>query len=539
MMQVLSQMWREDARNRSALLLAGACVGALGVWMLWMWREWSQNPDLSHGFFAVPVLALLIREAGRVGGATLKLPRMGEAMVVAVLAVAVSALWFLATVYAVSLDWRSRPALFLLTAGIAILFGGAAWVASLRGWIGWNWPLAVALLVLVLSAPLPPGTYARLTLMLQDSITGGVLRALHWLGVPATRAGTVIQLSTTAVGVEEACSGVRSLISCVFAGLVISALMLRGWGRRLVLVLLAAGLALVTNFVRSLVLTLLASRGVDIAGPWHDWTGYGVLVVTAGLLMGIGVLLEENKSEATVVGRSERSAGNFGVIAAWVLLGTATVAGGWIGFVRAHWWTGKHAAVAEVRDVKTFLPPPPEGWRAEPDDDLSPFTATLLTDHLVQRTYHRVRGSEPVFLTVYIAYWPAGRTSVSTVASHTPEACWPGAGWELDPARSASRHSLAFATGGGAADAEYRFFKNREVPQNVWYWHLYDGKPIRPFNPRSWQELTGVFLRDGIRSDQAQMFVRLSSNLGWEQLSGEPLVQTILRRLGPVGIPVY
>src|SRR5690606_39079118 len=140
-----------------------------------------------------------------------------------------------------------------------------------------------------LTTPLPPGTYSRLTLSLQLLVSEGVLRMLHLLGIAAIRHGNIIDLAHTSVGVEEACSGIRSLISCVFAGMFFSAtLVRRPWARAWILAL-AAPIALAMNFVRSLGLTLLAYKGVDISGAWHDLTGFAVLGVTAVMLGGLAL----------------------------------------------------------------------------------------------------------------------------------------------------------------------------------------------------------------------------------------------------------
>ncbi len=76
----------------------------------------------------------------------------------------------------------------------------------------------------------------------------------------------------------------RSLVSCVFAGLFFSGLLVRRPWSRVLLIGLAAPLALLMNFIRSLTLTLLANSGVNINGAWHDFTGYAVLGATAILL---------------------------------------------------------------------------------------------------------------------------------------------------------------------------------------------------------------------------------------------------------------
>jgi len=137
---------------------------------------------------------------------------------------------------------------------------------------------------------LPPGTYGTLTHGLQAGVTGVVLAVLHFFGIAAVQHGNIIQLTRLSVGVEEACSGVRSLISCVYAGFFFSATLVRRPGARALLIILAAPLAITMNLLRSLTLTLLAQGGVEIGGLWHDVTGYKIWPRPDSIAWGIGTL---------------------------------------------------------------------------------------------------------------------------------------------------------------------------------------------------------------------------------------------------------
>jgi len=100
------------------------------------------------------------------------------------------------------------------------------------------WPAVVAVALWPLSSPLPPGSYTRLALALQGGVTEAVTGALGFFGIAAHRDGNVIELARASVGVSEACSGVRSLVSCVVAGLFLSAVWVkRPWGRAILVVL--------------------------------------------------------------------------------------------------------------------------------------------------------------------------------------------------------------------------------------------------------------------------------------------------------------
>ncbi|RRK01542.1 exosortase/archaeosortase family protein [Opitutaceae bacterium TAV3] len=172
----------------------------------------------------------------------------------------------------------------ICTAPLAVRQPCARPAAQLAG------PVAIALWPLC--APIPPGTYSRLTLQLQFWITDLVLASLHLLGIPADTAGNVILLAHASVGVEEACSGIRSLLSCIVAALFFSATLVRRPWARVLLIALAPPLAFGMNILRSLALTLLANSGVDINGTWHDATGFAVLGITVAAIAGIAVMLE-------------------------------------------------------------------------------------------------------------------------------------------------------------------------------------------------------------------------------------------------------
>lgn len=189
---------------------------------------------------------------------------------------------------------------------------------------------------------------------------------------------------------------------------------------------------------------------------------------------------------------------------------------------------------APVPDLAAVLPSSVEGWRVDTANDLYQFSDRLQTDHLAQRTYSRMTERGPEQITVYLAYWRPGQASVSLVASHTPDACWPGAGWESVPVP----HPRARLVLGGRSlpEAEARSFVSGDYPQNVWFWHLYDGRPITQNAPNSPAQLLKLAWHYGFRHDGDQLFVRVSSNRGWDDISREPVLETLFARLQPLGL---
>lgn len=510
-----------------ALFVAAVCV--------LLFPAWRHNPDLSHGFF-MPLVFLALLHESRTSGTRRWLPAgpvttFGS---VGLLLLGLSALGA-AGLFAAALGWSHALVNFMLVCSL-VLFLGAGMVnfsSTASRFVPFNWNAVVAIGLWLLSAPMPLGTYTRLTLKLQLWVSENVLRALHVIGVAAHRDGNIIELAGGTVGVEEACSGVRSLISCVFAALFFSASLVKRPAARALVVGLAVPLALIMNFARSLILTLLTNAGVDITGTWHDVTGFAVLGVTSVLLGGLALLLERKpKAPPEVAAEPGFPAG--GHMASGVPLTVGlTLATALIVFFFANTHTSPRND-KPVPDLLAILPAASAGWQVNTTDDLYRFASQLQTEHLAQRTYSKGSGERPVQITVYLAYWRSGQASVSQVASHTPDACWPGAGWEAIPQPVAREQPVI--GGRNLATAEARLFKTGRLPQHVWFWHLYDGRPIAYESPYSPKALLQIAWRYGFRHDGDQLFVRVSSNLPWDAIAGEPLLEEIFHRLQPLGL---
>jgi len=519
------------ARFDACMLLLGAAGLSTALWPTWL-----HNPDLAHGLFLPLVFLILIGES-RSMGPHRYLSEGPFATTLTTVATVIAILFLaLAGLYAAVLDWNHALVQFLLSAALTAFLAAGLFVYSNERCrlIPLNWASLVAIGLWLFAAPIPPGSYTRLTLALQLRISQGVLLALHWLGIPAVRSGNILQLAGTTVGVEEACSGVRSLLSCIFAAFFFSATLVSRPRARLVILLLAAPLALLMNFLRSLALTLMANADIPINGFWHDVTGYSVLVITGALLGATAVGLEKNSGR----GWRERPAGSpiLGIGHTGqriVALGlTLALALGLFGY---HNTRALPAPAGSGPDLNALLPDRFPGWTVvTAEQGLNQFAQILHAQSLAQRGYVRTNGSSPEEITFYLAYWRPGQAPVSLVASHTPDACWPGAGW-APVAQEQTRIALPLGTGQLPA-AEQRVFRNGSWDENVWFWHLYAGRPILYRDPYSLGALARIALRYGFLHNGDQLFVRVSSNRPWTEIAGEPLIQRFFVGLAPLGL---
>ena len=133
-----------------------------------------------------------------------------------------------------------------------------------------------------LAVPIPKIVWNPIVFSLQSMITWLNVETLNLMGIPAMKVGHVIQLPRCTVGVDEACSGIRSLQSSLMAALFVGDLMLRRPGSRVVFLVAGLVLAVIGNFLRSLYLSLTANRlGPEGLKAVHDTAGWSVLIFTA------------------------------------------------------------------------------------------------------------------------------------------------------------------------------------------------------------------------------------------------------------------
>lgn len=135
----------------------------------------------------------------------------------------------------------------------------------------------------VLSAPLVTAVENALSLFLLNKVISVVFFVFGLLGYPLVQQGNVLILPMGQVGVADACSGIRSLTACLFAGSFLAAVFLEKFWQKILLVCMAMVFAFLTNLLRSLFLAAWAyAYGSDaIEGTLHDATGFAVLGLTS------------------------------------------------------------------------------------------------------------------------------------------------------------------------------------------------------------------------------------------------------------------
>jgi exosortase len=152
-------------------------------------------------------------------------------------------------------------------------------------------------LIWLLSVPMFSVLEKGISTFLMDKVAVIVYTIFDTLGYAILREGSILRLPLGDVGVEDACSGIRSLMASLFAGSFLAAVTFKTLWKKVTLVFTAMLFAFINNIFRSLFLTAWAYAegpegleqsvllfGVDL-GNVHDLTGWVVLGLTVGCLL--------------------------------------------------------------------------------------------------------------------------------------------------------------------------------------------------------------------------------------------------------------
>jgi exosortase len=267
--------WSGSPPGVAAVMAVTPLVLALG----WLYadvipalvRQWTADPDYSHGFFVVPLAAFFAWERRE---PLARVPIRPHAAGLAVLAV--SLLVFIAGRYGSEL-FLTRVSMIGVLAGL---------ILYLAGWTQLR-ILAFPIAFLLFMVPLPAIIFNQLAFPLQllASRLGEV--AISATGVPVLREGNVLLLPGRALEVAEACSGIRSLLSLLMLAIVLGYFTERRTGPRVAIAFAAVPIAVIANAIR-VAGTGLASYWISPAaaeGFFHSFSGWLMFVVAlAGLL---------------------------------------------------------------------------------------------------------------------------------------------------------------------------------------------------------------------------------------------------------------
>ncbi|MFA6286335.1 MAG: exosortase/archaeosortase family protein [Opitutaceae bacterium] len=480
-------------------------------------QAWRAEPDQAYGW-AVPLLALYLawerwqtspapREPSSIGRVASWLLLGGAWLILAPLLAVLEAnpLWPTA-------QWMGAGTAVAATLAGMVLLGGGRWAAHFifpAGFIltALTWPAMVRGGLFGLLAPFNAGVAAEL-------VSAG--------GHPAVATGNVIEVAGGLVGVDEACSGLRSVQAAVMLGWFFGEFYLLGAARRIALVLGALGLALVGNLARTTFLAWqAASHGLAAEERWHDLAGGVVLLVVLAGTAAMAARLARGRTPPVMRASAAPVIRCGGVAVLWAVL-----AGGVIAETAARGWYVWRDHRHGIERVRWVLNAQHEGWRPVTLPKAS--QVMLRCTHIQGLAHGRDAGTADAL--AYVLRWEGDVTL--TGEWHTPSVCLPAAGVRL----AGEMPPLVLTPAGVPVSFEHYRFKAGEQVQHVFF-ARWDEREARSFDEgHSFiSDVTGYRLRRVLegrrRADVEQItFVVLSGTAAEAEHWARTTIPQLLRR---------
>lgn len=302
------------AAGLTVLFLALLWVDFMATFRL----EWTFDEQYRYGWIT-PLLALyLLRERWLIR--PLPSPGWGAELIIAL---GLLLLFPLHIILGSNPEWRL--ALWCYAGVVFMITLALLWQ---RGGLPWLTHFAPAFALMLFAVPWPIMIEQPVTQGLMRLVAAVVVETMNLAGVYAEQSGNLIRLREGWVGVEEACSGVRSLQSTLMSAWFIGELFRFTLGGRLLLIALGALASLGLNLLRTLTLTWLThTSGPQVMDDLHDPVGHIIAAVAFILLLVIARLIRKRFVHHT--GRTRAplprhafitSAGRVWVPVVWIVL---------------------------------------------------------------------------------------------------------------------------------------------------------------------------------------------------------------------------
>jgi exosortase len=378
-----------------------------------MWNDWLHDPQYGYGILVpVLVLGLMVRRwEGRPDPRVTN--RFGSWMAALIAVASVAVLSLLIPLTQANPEWRplaglGAVAVIVLSLDIVFIIGGRPWLRH----------FAFPLVFFLIAVPWPRNFENWVMGQLMAWNTTATLEILHWAGREAVARGNLILLPCGTLGIEEACSGVRSLQSGLMVALFFGEYFRLRAGRRLLLLLIAVFAALLGNIFRSSFLALVASRnGLAAVEVWHDFAGIMVLVLAVGIVVACAIYL---RRKGSVPIRPYPP-----VLPTWLITSrprTLVMAVALVmlvlSMIGTEFWFSSHNSKEEVIE-----------WTLRSRSGSNGVEPVIIPEATLRMIFNPEGFSERWITSsgvqgqAFYFRWPAGRMAVQAVSMHNPEVC--------------------------------------------------------------------------------------------------------------------
>lgn len=408
--------------------LTGIVMGWIVVALAWfaviriVQSDWRIDPQYSYGLI-VPflVIGLLLKRREDCPPATL-LGGWAKLVTGGILLASSLLLAGIIPLAEANPDWRplglgAGLAAVCLTLCLITFRGGIPWLA--------NYVFAVSFFLIAVPWPRNFEQSVMSTLMSWNAAT--TVEILHWCGYEALRQGNLIVIPVGVLGIEEACSGIRSLQSGLMVALFFGEVFRLSVVRRFALLLAALFAALLGNILRSSFLSILASRqGMTAVPAWHDAAGFMVLLMTFAIIFVLAYLWRTKNSDRSRVHESGGCISAVGTAPTVLLAFVVSLL--IVPLIATEAWFRLHDLPSG-----SFW-----GWTIDQRVRKPGVAQVCVPPATLRMLFHpdgfseKWVGSAGELGQVFVFQWPAGRTALQSVQMHSPEVCLSSMGMHLE-----------------------------------------------------------------------------------------------------------
>ena len=391
--------------------------------------EWSVNPQYGYGYIVPLIGPILIWRRFRKRPA----PSPSKSMLPGFIAAALLFLLLpLDLIFEANPEWR----LLYWSHGVLVLVLSFCFLYRAGGW-SWVKFFAPPLAFMLIAVPWPMQLEQSVVQGLMRFVAGLTVAVVGLLGIPAVQHGNLIEVANGVVGIDEACSGVRSLQSALMLSLFLGELYFFGLGRRIGLLAASLITVLFANLVRTSFLTYTAaSQGLRPMEAVHDFAGMLVMVIVLPALFGIAFWMGRKHAEPsnepvshTVVVQT---------IPRWVAVGVLVwIATAWA--LTQAWYRSHEMHLTYSPHWSVAWPAQAPGFRttALPQESL----AILRCTHSQSAAWQDPSDN---LWSAFFLRWNAGKNSAQLAFGHRPDICFPASGAKL-----VANHGYISANAGG------------------------------------------------------------------------------------------
>ncbi|MEM6886104.1 MAG: exosortase/archaeosortase family protein [Verrucomicrobiota bacterium] len=447
------------------------------IWLAWICADdWNHDPNYSYGWFILPL------------GGYFLYRRLNALPPDEIKTNAISAHWLylvpplvlvLELIRLTPIVWRAIPwSIFAIGVTVSIIM-----IYRHTGRTGLS-ELLFPVLFFALSIPWP--TFIEVTIIREFSfwVASVVGETLLLSGFFCQVKGKIITLANGTVGVDEACSGLRSLQAALMVGFALGEWHLMQWKHRAALVLLAITTAFVSNLLRAYVLSLLiVSGGQPLFNEWHDTIGMIAMIGLTLAIIGLALLFPRQPE------RAQRM--NWHVLPEKIIFwkqGLSVTIATFICFIAAHLWYAIHAI--EPSPETPFLSD--ATWSDTIRQEAPPETVFQIL-RADSGGYKLTQSPTTGEIIGYQFFWKPARSN-GKVFFHRPDVCMPGGGWVQEGTAKLIKGKL-----NGRDTTIHHFYFSRGTHQTNLYWICWTDNRTVAFEASDQSYLQAAFLTEFIQ----------------------------------------